>query len=132
MIQSSSLSNHLRGAIGAIAGGGLGYLAFVWILGQGFYALLLPPGLLGLGAGIGIRHRSMPFAIACGVAGLGLGLFTEWHFFPFNADNRFFFFLAHLHKLRPLTMIMLALSPIISYRLALGVDVKQRPAPDSK
>ena len=46
--------------IGALAGGTLGYFAFFWIAAQGLYALVLPGGLLGLGAGIGKSQDLLP------------------------------------------------------------------------
>jgi hypothetical protein len=110
------------GLLGAIAGGCLGYFAFFWIAQQGFYALILPPTLLGLGAGICARQRSTVLAIICGIAGLALGVFTEWRHAPFVADNSFSFFVTHIHALKPITLIMLALGAYFSYRFALGRD----------
>ena len=108
------------GLLGAIAGGCLGFVAFVWIAQQGFYALLLPPALLGLGAGLCVRRRSQILAAVCGVAGLALGLYSEWRIAPFVDDGSFFYFITHVHLLKPMTMIMLVLGTFISYRLALG------------
>ncbi len=65
----------------ALLGGTVGYLAFAWLLTQGFYGLVLPGGMLGLGAGIP-RNNSRAVAIVCGLLALGLGLYTEWRFFP--------------------------------------------------
>lgn len=110
------------GLLGGAAGGCLGFYAFFWIASQGFYALVLPPGLLGMGAGLASRQRSVPLAIACGVAGLALGLFTEWRFAPFVADKSFFHFITHLHSLKPITLLMLALGTYLSYRFALGSE----------
>jgi hypothetical protein len=114
------------GLIGAAAGGCLGYFAFFWIARQGLYALLVPPALLGLVAGLCARDRSPVLAITCGIAGLGLGLFTEWRFAPFYADGSLNYFIKHVHQLKPYTMIMLAIGTFFSYRLALGYS---RPAP---
>jgi hypothetical protein len=114
------------GLLGAVAGGCLGYFAFFWIARQGLYALLVPPALLGLGAGLCARGRSPVLAIICGIAGLGLALFTEWRFAPFIADANLSYFITHVHQLRPITMIMLAVGAVLSYRLALGYS---RPAP---
>jgi hypothetical protein len=126
-------SNHIRtialGLLGAIAGGCLGYLVFFWIAQQGFYALALPPALLGLAAGLCARRRSRILAVICGVAGLVLGLFTEWRFAPFVADASLLYFIAHIYSLRPLTLFMVALGAILSYRLALGWDSRPRALP---
>lgn len=112
------------GLLGAIAGGCLGYFAFFWIARQGFYALVLPPALLGLAAGICARQRSSILAAICGIAGLALGIFIEWRASPFLADSSFSYFVTHVHALRPITLIMLALGTFLSYRLALGHDRK--------
>jgi hypothetical protein len=114
------------GLLGAAVGGFLGYCAFFWIARHGFYALMLPPGLLGYGAGLGARQRSTPLAIFCGVAGLALGLFTEWRFAPFTADKSLGYFLTHVQSLQPMTMLMLAVGAFLGYRLALGRNADSR------
>ena len=118
----------LWGLLGAVIGGAAGFFAFFWIARQGFYALILPPGLMGFTAGLFARSRSTPLALVCGVAGLALGLFTEWRFAPFVADNSLAYFMTHIHKLRPITMLMLGLGAFISYRLALGFDSNNEKA----
>ena len=117
-----------RGLLGAAVGGCLGYFAFFWIASQGFYALIIPPGLLGYAAGLFARRRSTLLAYFCGAAGLLLSLFTEWRFAPFFADDSLLYFIAHIHRLKPLTLIMLALGTFFSYRLALGRDPESRVA----
>jgi len=49
MNDNARIRNLLAGILGAAAGGILGYFAFFWIAGQGFYALMVPGGLVGLG-----------------------------------------------------------------------------------
>ena len=110
------------GIVCAIAGGTAGYFLFFWIARQGFYALILPSTLLGLAGGAGVRLRSNSFAIACGAAGLVLALFTEWRFAPFVVDPGFGYFITNIPRLKPITLVMIAICPIISYRLALGID----------
>ena len=112
------------GLLGATIGGGVGYFAFFWVARQGFYALILPPALLGLTAGYFARCRSTPLAIVCALAGLALGLYTEWRFAPFRADPSLPYFLTHVHQLKPFTLLMLALGVFMCYRFALGVDRK--------
>src|SRR5262245_22127030 len=92
---------------GAAAGGALGYLAFFWIAGQGCYGLALLGVLLGLGAGIA-RNPSVLLAVACGLAAVGPGLFTEWRFAPFVRDESLGYFLPNAWKLPPITLVMIA------------------------
>lgn len=115
------------GLIGAVLGGTLGYFAFFWIIQQGFYALLLPPGLLGLVAGIGARGRSLPLAIICGILGLLLTLYTEWRYAPFIADESLPYFITHVYQKKPITLLLIAVGTFLSYRLALGMDAKANP-----
>lgn len=100
--------------LGAAVGGLAGYAAFFWLVRQGLYGLILPGGLLGLGAGI-FKTRSMTIAVACGVLALGLGLFTEWRFAPFVANDGLGYFLSHVHQLKPVTLIMIAVGALIGF-----------------
>jgi hypothetical protein len=106
------------GLLGAVAGGIVGYFAFVWLIRQGLYAMVLPPALVGLGAGICAGQSSRLLAIVCAIAGLALGLFLEWKFVPFVADSGLAYFLAHLHQLKPVTWIMLLVGAAVSYSFA--------------
>ena len=116
------------GLVGAFVGGIVGYFAFQWIYRQGFYALVVPPSLLGLAAGYCVRGRSVPFAIGCGIAGLALGLFTEWSFRPFVADSSIGYFMTHIHTLKPFSLLSLVVGTFFSYRFALGMDRKSTAA----
>jgi hypothetical protein len=97
---------------GALVGGLIGYFAFIWIAKQGLYALVLPGGLLGIGAGL-FRNRSIWLAVVCGILALALGLYTEWRFAPFLADNSLHYFLTHVHKLEPITLLMIGLGTLV-------------------
>ena len=110
------------GLLGAAIGGSVGYFAFFWVARQGFYAIILPPALMGLTAGYFARGRSTPLAIVCAIAGLALGLYTEWRFAPFIKDGSLLYFITHVHQLKPLTLLLLALGVFMCYRFALGVD----------
>ncbi len=99
---------------GALAGGILGYFAFDWIARQGFYALMLPGALLGLGASLA-KNRSVLLAAVCGVGAVALGLFTEWRFAPFIKDDSFGYFLLHAWELKPLTLVMIGLGGGIGF-----------------
>lgn len=113
------------GLVGAAVGGVAGFFVFQWIFRQGFYALIIPGASLGLVGGYCVRGRSVPFAILCGIAGLALGLFTEWRFFPFAKDESLVYYITHIQGKRPITLIMLAIGTVISFRLALGMDEKR-------
>jgi hypothetical protein len=124
MAESNRIQTVALGLLGAAVGGCIGYFAFFWLVRQGVYALVLPPALLGLGAGICARRRSTPLAVVCGLAGLALGLLSEWQFAPFIADERLLYFITHIHTLKPFTLLLLVIGTILSYRLALGFDSK--------
>jgi hypothetical protein len=100
--------------IGAMVGAVVGYFGFMWLVHQGFYALVLPGGLVGLGAGL-FRNDSWPLALICGALALILGFFCEWRFAPFIADHSLGYFLAHVSQLRPMTLIMIALGAGIGF-----------------
>lgn len=109
-----------KGICGAIVGGALGYFGFEWITTMGFYSLVLPGALLGLGFGLAAQQRNLAFGIICAIAALALGLFSEWSCFPFNADNSFSYFLAHMNQLKPLTWIMLAIGSLMAFWFGKG------------
>ena len=110
------------GLIGAAVGGCIGHFAFMWIATMGFYALVIPPAFLGWGAGLAARVRSVPLATGCAIAGFVLALFSEWRLRPFTADSSFSYLLTHVHRLEPMTLIMVGLGTFFSYRMALGSD----------
>jgi len=100
--------------LGAAAGGLAGYFLFFALARQGLYGLALPGGLLGLGAGI-FKTRSKIVPIACGILALAIGLFTEWRYSPFVADTGLGYFVSHIHRLRPITLIMIAVGTLIGF-----------------
>ena len=105
---------NLLAFVGAIAGGLVGYFAFFWIARQGFYGLILPGCLLGIGAGL-FPTRSVAVCIVCGLSALALGLFTEWRFAPFIQDNGLRYFLSHIHQLKPITLVMIGAGAFIGF-----------------
>ncbi len=108
MSETAPTKNLLAGLAGALAGGAVGYFAFIWIARQGFYALMLPGGLAGFGASLFVSNRSVLRGVLCGVFALGLGLFAEWRFAPFIKDAGLAYFLTHLGQLQPITLLMIA------------------------
>jgi hypothetical protein len=113
--------------LGAVVGGVIGHFAFLWIARQGFYALVLPGALAGLGGGFFVKQKSIPLAVVCGGIALATGIFSEWRFRPFIADSRLGYFMTHLHQLHTVTLIMIALGGLIGFWFALG-RTPQRPS----
>jgi hypothetical protein len=76
--------------------------------------LVLPGGLLGIGAGW-TRNKSLGLAIACGIAALALGIFSEWASAPWQKDESLGYFLKHLLDLSPVTLIMIAVGGAVGF-----------------
>ncbi len=112
--------NWLRGIAGALMGGTLGYAAFFVLAGQGFYAMVLPGALLGLGCGLLSGIKSIPLGVVCAVIGLALGIYTEWRFAPFKIDDSLAFFIAHLFELNTVKLIMIAVGAVAAFWFGLG------------
>jgi hypothetical protein len=108
------MKDNLLTLAGAAVGGALGYAIFFWLVRQGLYGLIVPGGLLGLAAGC-FKPRSLSVPVVCGVAALVLGVFTEWKFAPFVADEGLGYFLRHLHELKPMTIIMILVGTAIAF-----------------
>jgi len=122
MSSKDTAFNWLRGMLGASIGGTLGYFAFFWIARQGLYALILPGTLLGWGCGYLSGIRSTTLGVICGVLALTLGVCVEWQFAPFITDNSFAYFVTHLQKLKPMTLIMIVIGGYLGFRLGTGRD----------
>ena len=108
------------GLLGAAVGGALGYLAFFWIAGQGFYGLVLPGAALGFGCELLSGGKSYGLGIVCGLLALVLGLLTEWRFAPFVADGSLSYFLTHLGDLKAFTLMSLAAGGLFAFWFGRG------------
>ena len=119
-----NVASHGLGAVGAVLGSLVGYAVFFWVLRQGFYALVIPGAMLGAVCGMLARHESVGRGIACGVAGLALGLYSEWKWAPFRADEGFRYFLTHPHHLKPITIIMILLGAGMAFWMGKGAALE--------
>jgi len=106
------ISNSL-GLVGAIIGGVLGFYTFRWLLGYGFYGLIVPGAFLGLGCSLLARHRSVIRGVFCGIAALGLALFTDWYFTITN--DSFQTFLLRAKEFSPVTLLMTGVGALIAF-----------------
>src|SRR5262245_7076861 len=109
MADRGRIVSAILGVVGGVIGGTLGYLGFGWAYRHGFYAMILPGGLLGLGCGLPSRYPSLVRGVVCGVAGLLLGLYSEWQYFQSQTYPSFTAFLPHVHKLDGFSMTMIVL-----------------------
>ncbi len=117
MTSSERLMSTLFSVIGGAVGGFVGYKAFSWLYDHGYYGMMIPGGLLGLGCGMLARHSSQIRGVVAAVAGLLLGLFTEWQFFPFRADGSFSYLLTHVHQILSVHLLMIGLGGFFAYWL---------------
>ncbi len=115
-IRTRIISNTL-GLIGATAGGVFGYVVFWWFARNGFFAMIVPGGMLGLGCGLLARHGSQARGAFCGLAALGLGLYTDWSFEPFVADKSLGYYLAHVHQVNLVAQLMIGAGALVAYWL---------------
>jgi hypothetical protein len=74
--------------------------------------MIIPGGLLGLGAGIP-KNKSVILAVVCGILAIALGFFAESQIFL--KDDSLSFLLAHIHELKPVTYIMIAVGGAIAF-----------------
>jgi hypothetical protein len=120
------------GIAGGILGGCLGYFLFSVVAKQGFYAIILPGALLGMGCGSLSGRKSLSLGIACAIGGLLLGIITEWHFAPFIKDKSFSFFLSHLHQLTRISRILILVGSFLAFWFGRGRDggawLRKQPA----
>ncbi|MHC4176210.1 MAG: hypothetical protein ACYSWU_01815 [Planctomycetota bacterium] len=113
-------ANYVLGLLGAAGGGAIGYFVFFLLARQGLYAIVLPGALLGLGCGALSRGKSNLLGVVCGLLGLLLGVFIEWRFAPFVADNSLWFFVTHLDDLATIKLVMIALGGLFAFWFGRG------------
>jgi hypothetical protein len=109
------LISNLLGVVGALVGGVLGFYTFGWVLEHGFLGLMIPGALLGLGCSLLARHSSPARGVFCAIAALGLSLFADWWFEPFDADASWQYYLAHLGSLGPVRLAMIGFGMLIAF-----------------
>jgi len=111
-----AVTQKLKSICAAAIGGAIGHYAFLWAARHGFYAMILPGGLIGLGASVfPIRGVSIP--ILCAIGAAVLSIVTEWVYAPFVADDSLVYFVGHVHQLPPLKQIMMAIGIFFAFFL---------------
>jgi hypothetical protein len=107
----------LRGLIGATAGAFAGYHAFAWFHSQGFYAIVVPGALIGLGFGYASGTRSKGLGAICAGLAVAFSLFVEWRFVV-HGDIEVF--LNNLQHLSGVTWLMILLGTWCAYSYGMG------------
>ena len=98
-------------------GGGFGYLVTAWVVRQGYDAPVLVGAFAGLGCGMVSRTDSNPRGILCAVIALVGGLLAQWKLFtfPFTVDGSLREYVANLHKIPPITLLLIALGGFLGF-----------------
>tara|TARA_R110002095_G_scaffold142661_1_gene123564 strand:+ start:432 stop:857 length:426 start_codon:yes stop_codon:yes gene_type:complete len=120
MHQSVPPRDIVLGVLGGIAGACLGCFLFHAFTRQGFYAMVLPGALAGIGCGSLSRHRSLILGVACAFIGAIAGVFAEWQYAPFIKDKSLGYFLMHLHQLRPLSQFLIFAGSLLAFWFGMG------------
>jgi hypothetical protein len=105
----------IPGLIGAAMGGVVGYFIYKLGLRQNLKAGVVPGALVGLGSGLLSSRPSQARGLICGLGALAIGVFAEWWNFPFEKDESLGFFLAHVHHLPFLVIVMIGLGTFLGY-----------------
>lgn len=108
------------GAAGGLIGAVTGYFLFFAIARQGFYAIILPGALAGIGCGGFSGRKSLPLGVACAVLGIFAGILAEWRFAPFVADRSFLFFMSHLGELPRFTQVLILVGAFFAFWFGRG------------
>lgn len=116
------LTSNALGAVGAVAGGVVGFFLFGWLIERGFLAPFLPGVLIGFGCSLLARHRSIRRGVGCGVGAMILGLYAIWwnrgHVdAPGLSDASFLGLLTHLQELPPMYPLFIVVGGGIAFWL---------------
>ena len=106
--------SNLFGLVGALVGGGVGFVLFRWIAGQGFYAPFVVGGVAGLGCLLLARHVSIGRGVAVGILAVVMEVLAEWAVFPFARDNSLGFFLRNVPALPPIKLVLIGVGGLIA------------------
>jgi hypothetical protein len=108
--------SNVLGLIGAAVGGVAGFYTYTWIVSKGFVGGMIPGAFLGLGCSLLARHVSISRGVVCGIAGLVLGFYADWHT---NADPKppFVEYLQDVRSVNQVYLLMILFGAVIAFWL---------------
>ena len=112
------LIEYVPGLLGGAVGGFLGYLAVGWMLSHTpFWVPILPGAFAGLACGQLSAVASMRRGVINGLSALMMTIYGQWKLFdpPFEYDQTFPSYLAHIHQLPWLTVVVFAINGLIAF-----------------
>lgn len=112
------IKNLALGIVGGIAGGFAGGLICKFLADQGFYGVILPGALVGLGFALAARKGHFGFGAVSGVLGLLAGLLTQWK--VYSDEPSFFKLVGELKDYSIVTWIMLGLGAVLAFTIGKG------------
>ena len=109
-----------RGTIGALLGAAIGGFVFFVLHDRGWYGLMIPGALTGLGFGLCSKRSFFSAGLFCAMIGLVVMLWCEWQILPKFKDKEFAEFLRVVPRLDSGTKIMLAAGTIFAFWFGKG------------
>lgn len=105
-VKDDSTMALVRGAVGAVLGAVVGFVAFYFLYKYGLYALILPGAIAGTLAAKLSGRGSNALGIICVVVAIVATILSEWTVAPMRDDNGLLFFVMHLHQVRTIAWIL--------------------------
>ena len=113
-----AIKNLILGVVGGVGGGVIGFLICKWLSSQGFYAVVIPGSLVGMGFGYCARKRHVVFGCVSGILGLFAGLITQWK--VYSNEPSFWKLVGELKDYSAVTWIMLGLGTVFAVSFGTG------------
>ncbi|TWT76892.1 hypothetical protein Pla123a_23160 [Posidoniimonas polymericola] len=112
--------DYVKAAAGAIGGAVAGAVVFILLARAGLHAGMLMGAGAGWGVQLAVRDRNLATGVIALVAGLVASVLAEWYALPFMADPSLPFFLAHLHQINFIHLLLLGAGVVAGFFWAKG------------
>jgi hypothetical protein len=112
----------VRGIVGGTVGGVLGYFVFDWALTQGYYALVLPGSLVGIGCGLASGRKLLALGILSAIGALLVGALADWNSLANPSPTIWEHAATLLQANRRMTAILILVSVVLAFYFGIGRD----------